>query len=160
MAVQNHLRVWFRKARNKQLAVATLALLWVAIVVLTEGTVTVYKMGGGPEEIVTESSFLKAVLYCLPALLGCAVMFWWFGLSPRSEKFSLMGNGRHEIGNPKCPQCFYATTLRCKCGGFRHVEFVYEDYDEDKNEQVYKTATKCDLCGRETWPDYETSNAE
>jgi hypothetical protein len=106
MAVQTHLRAWLRTARNKQLVVAILAVLWVAVVVFTEGTVIVYepRLLGSPlhsHEIVTETSFLKAVLYCLPALLCFAVMFWWLGLNPRSEKFSLreMTGMRLEIRN-------------------------------------------------------------
>jgi hypothetical protein len=152
-------RVWLRTPRNRQLAVAIVSVLWVTTVVLTAGTVTVYDMRGNSREIVTEGSALRIIVFSLPMLLALGVMFWWFGPNLRAEQFSLMGNSRHEIGNPKCPQCLYGITLKCKCGGFRHVEFVREVFDEDKNDQIYQNATKCDRCGRETWPDEEMAQA-
>jgi hypothetical protein len=146
------MRLLLAAPRSKQLALALAAAFWLTIVIFAFGTVTVYDTTGRAFEEVTEGSVWRVTSYSLPGLLACAVGFWWFGPTSSRWDFSLMGNNRHEIGNPQCPQCLFSQAIRCECGGLRHVGFVREVYDEEKDQQIYENATRCDHCGRETWP--------
>lgn len=56
-------------------------------------------------------------------------------------------SGGHEIGNPKCTQCWSGYPRPCACGGLIHATFGDEMYEG------YWLYYRCDMCGT----DYEVA---